>query len=136
MFSAGVASLQAALPARDRVKPFLGHGYKREEFLAWFATAMPDAIIIKWPVTIDWLRAAGIRVPEDVGVAFVSLPPGAKNFAGVDENPREVGRRATDKLVELIRSGERDAPEIPMRTLIEGTWVEGPSIRPPGAKIA
>ncbi len=130
MFSAGVASLQIDLPADAGLEPFLDRGYRRGEFLAWFEANRPDALIIKWPATIDWLRAAGHRVPEDVGVAFVALPPGATHFAGIDENSREVGRRAADKLIELIRSGERGPPALPMRTLIEGSWREGQTIRP------
>jgi hypothetical protein len=34
-------------------------------------------------------------------------------------------------MVDMLHRGEKGIPKIPLCTLVEGTWVEGPTIRPP-----
>lgn len=73
------------------------------------------------------LRAAGVRVPDDVGVATLSLLDGEFD-AGVDQNSYEIGRVAMATLAGLVQQNERGVPKFCRRILVEGQWVDGTSL--------
>lgn len=50
-------------------------------------------------------------------------------LAGIDENPREVGAAAVDYVAGMIHRNERGVPLLPQRVLIDGTWVDGGTVR-------
>jgi LacI family transcriptional regulator len=70
----------------------------------------------------------GIRIPEDLGVAPLERYPG---YAGLDQKPEKVGAAAIDLIVGLIQRNETGLPADPKVVMVEGSWVEGPSVRPP-----
>jgi LacI family transcriptional regulator len=93
----------------------------------WIRTARPDAIVTGLGNLATIMDRAGIRVPEDVGVAATSLLDGHFD-AGVDQNSIEVGRVAMATLAALIQQNERGVPRYCRRILVEGQWVDGTSL--------
>ena len=98
-------------------------------FLSWYKRRRPDAVIGIWnhePLT--WLRAAGIDVPGEV--SFASLDLGEENIgriAGVLQDNHNVGIAAMDVLSGLLLQNEVGIPAIPRITMIEDTWLDGPT---------
>lgn len=94
----------------------------------WLDQHRPEAVIAPGDGDIiPALQEAEMRVPEDIAVAFLARFPGYPEFAGIDQNGRQIGVTAADLLIDLIRRNERGIPASPMRLLIEGTWISGSS---------
>ncbi|RRK00635.1 LacI family transcriptional regulator [Opitutaceae bacterium TAV3] len=137
-WSAAFWSEQRRLPARERVAPLFGNPLTRELFLDWLVRRRPDAVLTIWPVVYSWIHDAGLRVPDDVSFALLSIPSGpttewitgdrAPVFSGITENPRLIGAKAVELLVEAIHRGERGRPTVHVSTLIEGTWIAGETV--------
>jgi LacI family transcriptional regulator len=90
-------------------------------------TVRPDAILSALGNLPEILARTGRRVPDDLGVAALSLLDGHFD-AGVDQNSIEVGRVAIAVLAGLIHQNERGVPQYCRRILVEGRWVDGSSL--------
>ncbi len=119
-------------PDRKHVTAYMGsEGVDdRELFQAWYLKNRPDVVISDIDHEIDeWLGDLGVRVPEDVGCAWLSLGADDKTRAGVDQNGRLIGQTAVDFLVGMLQRGEHGIPATPVRILVEGTWRQGTTLR-------
>ncbi|MBW8780460.1 MAG: LacI family DNA-binding transcriptional regulator [Verrucomicrobia bacterium] len=94
---------------------------------AWLARQRPDAVITTENYLRTTLASLGLRIPEDLAVAGLSMLDG--NFdSGVDQNPVEIGRVAVSTLASLIVENERGIPPYARRILVEGKWHDGTSL--------
>lgn len=100
----------------------------RDRFLAWVKQYRPSAIICTIGETVDWLREAGWRVPEDISVATLSVAQDDK-ISGIDQQEQKIGARAIEFLISIFQAGERGVPETPLRMLVEGKWVDNKTCR-------
>ena len=119
---------QNQLHRKNRLPPLILDRWHDQAFLDWFRAHRPDAIVTRLPEVLASLRAAGQRVPDDVGVAFHSLDEGRKGFSGMKKNSFQIGVMAVDLLVDMLHRNERGIPEIPYRLMVEGTWCEGKTL--------
>ena len=101
-------------------------------FRGWLKTHTPDAVIISHEIFPELLTELKIPVPKKLGVATPSVVGSYANFAGIDDDSREVGRVAVAFLTSLVERGERGIPHRPQRVLVRGVWHEGHSLRAPG----
>lgn len=100
-----------------------------DNFKTWHRRHRPEVVIASsGSGLIQRIRAAGLRIPEDIGVACPFSPSRSDPYSGVYENSVRVGEVAVDMVVSMIHRGERGVPEIPQRTLIEGVWVPGKTL--------
>jgi len=95
----------------------------------WIRKYKPDAILTDIKVLIDLVRKSGYRVPEDIGVAAMSILDGGAD-AGIDQQPEEIGRVGLLVLTSLINDNARGVPPIFREILVEGSWVDGSSLPP------
>lgn len=107
----------------------LADAWTRTGFERWRKRAKPDAIITIGLQVGEWLEEAGVRVPEDLGLANVDLRPDMKGVTGIDQNSAEVGAAAFDFLVSLLHRNERGIPEVPRVSLVHGSFVPGTTTR-------
>lgn len=97
------------------------------ELLEWMQKQKPDAIVTTMPTLRSLIFGLGLRVPDDLAVATMSVLDG--NFdTGSDQNSHEIGRVAVSTLASLILENERGLPRYQRRILVEGRWVEGSSM--------
>lgn len=130
---------QYTIPQESRVPLLLMEGLDEpriveawhQRFLAWVKEHRPSAIICTIGETVEWLRAAGWRVPEDISVATLSVAqdPG---ISGIDQQEQKIGARAIEFLISIFQAGERGVPETPLRMLVEGKWVDRQTTRKVG----
>jgi LacI family transcriptional regulator len=131
---------QNALPVSRQVPLFTIEGHIegsavstwRDRFITWYKTHKPTAIVCTFNEGLPWLREAGFRVPEDVSIASLSATV-QPEWAGVDQQERMIGARAIEFLISIFQAGERGVPETAMRLLVEGKWVEGPTVAKVGS---
>lgn len=105
--------------------------WTEQTFMAWFRSARPDAILsFDWDIPA-WLRAAGVRVPEDVSVAVMNRCPSVPEMSGIDPEPELLGAMAVDLVIEQLENNEAGLPRHPKCMFIPGRWVEGATSLPP-----
>ncbi len=128
-WSAGLLVYQQRLAAKDRVPPLLATGSLSDDFTEWFKANKPDVVLSQDPACIEWMRAAGASVPKNVGFVHLALNDADEGFAGINQNARLVGASAIDLIDAQLRRNERGVPASPKTVLIQGRWIDGPTIR-------
>lgn len=108
-----------------------------ERLLAWYRYQRPDVIITIDEDTVDWLTAAGLRVPEDVACATLYWKEDRPHLAGFYQNHEHIGAAAVDMVVWQLNHNERGLPVEQRTMLIESVWKDGPTLprrTPPGTR--
>ena len=119
----------------------LGHGRKLPPLivdewsdgalLRWIERHQPEVIVTKLPDVLTCVQRAGYRVPDDMGIAFHSLHERTHGLSGTKKNSFHIGLMAVDVLVDMLHRNERGAPPFPQMVMLEGSWVEGNTLRAP-----
>jgi LacI family transcriptional regulator len=145
-FSAGYLTGQRTLPRAQQI-PLFGAmtGPRRAElFSRWLDRHQPDVIFTLYNNVLTWLKAAGRRVPEDIGVIQLEWRASRPEIAGMNQHNRATGEAAVDMVVSQIHNNETGVQEFPRATLIGATWMDGATVREtaavarvrPGARAA
>lgn len=95
---------------------------------AWLKKERPDAVVGHSSMLVDWVEAAGFRVPEDIAVVHTAIEDDVLEWAGIYANKREVGRLAAAKLVSLIQYRQFGVPEIASSEMVPGVWRPGRTV--------
>jgi len=130
-FGAGFLWAQSMVPSSEQTRPYglaPRMPFEPDGFRIWLNKESPDAILMEDPRIPAGLKAAGWRVPEDVGLAGTTLLDTTAS-AGIDQNPMETGRAAISVVASLLQERALGLPVIPRTTLIKGNWVDGPSLQ-------
>jgi DNA-binding LacI/PurR family transcriptional regulator len=127
-YMAGYLLEQSAWPVGERLPPFIGEP-RLGPFRSWLRNARPDALVTTHYVFPEMVAALGIKTPEKLGLAIISLAESVRDYAGIDEDSREVGRVAIGLLASLVERGEKGLPARPQRVLVRGIWREGRTLR-------
>lgn len=110
--------------------------WKFENFRKWFEKHRPDVVISHEEVVLDWMKRLAVRVPEDAGFVLLNCADQSGKFSGIHQNGPTIGQVAVDFLIAMIQRNERGVPSLPHSILVEGTWVEGQTVRAhPAAKV-
>ena len=121
---------QRGLPKKDRCEPFIPGGeLEPKVFHDWLYRNDPDALLIyKLPLR-GLLARKGIRVPEDIGLAYLyRTEDEMKTMAGIDGNLASVGAAALDLVVERLNTNCLGMDTLPKEVLIKGRWQAGESL--------
>jgi len=135
-WSAAFWSEQRTLPAKDRIPMHQPETLDVEGVRAWIERHKPDVVISITDTIYHLIRECGWRVPQDIGVALVSVPDEGAVFSGLWENPRLIGARAVEYVVDAIHRGEFGVPDVRMYILVGASWMNGRTVRrkPKGLK--
>jgi LacI family transcriptional regulator len=124
----------STIPRAHRVEPLFTSAFTNvadaiERFHTWLKTERPDAIVGHSSQLVGWVQEAGLRVPDDIGVAHTAIEDDVPDWAGIHANKREIGRLTASKLVSLILQRQFGIPTIASSELIPGVWRDGRTIR-------
>lgn len=130
----GYLAEQHLLPASDRVAPlFLPQAEITKSAVAqWLRAERIDGVILSgMPLEIiEYIKALGYQIPDELGVALISRYGATESIAGIDEQMRVLGENAVNAVIAMISRHERGLPSAPHYMLIEGRWIERPTVRP------
>ena len=127
---------QTRLPLEHQLPPLVLEQWNAKAFLSWVEHYRPDAIVTRLPEVIRSLRRAGYQVPDDVGVAYHTLDEKSLFLSGMKKNSFQIGEMAVDLLIDMLHRNERGIPVHPYLLMVEGSWVEGNTLRPAPASIS
>lgn len=131
---AAISVYQSYLPAALCVPPLMVEDPTRRDFIEWIRQHKPDAVVVNQSWTLEWLKEEGIRVPEDLGVAFFSgRDIHAEKLAGVDQNPLHIGMTGIELVAEQLYENRTGIPAFQKVVLVEGEWNDGWTVRDLGA---
>lgn len=132
-FSAGFWFGQQALAKNDRLPAFLDVEAARAEparFHAWRKQHHPDVLFTLHTVVREWIEAAGLRAPRDVGLVQLELRRGCEDWAGIDQHNDLTGEAAVDMLISQLHNDDiLGLSASPRATLIGGSWRDGSTTR-------
>ena len=131
-FSAGYLTGQRILlPKAQHLPVFSGAQGTTEPagFREWLEREQPDVVFTLYNNVVNWLKAAGRRVPEDIGIVQLEWRARHPEIAGMNQHNFVTGEAAVDMVVNQIHNNETGVQEFPRATLIGATWMDGPSVR-------
>lgn len=102
--------------------------WTKERLLAWYRYHRPEVIITIDDDTVDWLRDAGLRVPQDVACATLYWKEDRAFLSGFYQNHEHIGAAAVDLLVSHLNHNERGLPAEQRTMLIESVWKDGTTL--------
>ncbi len=131
---AGCMMEQKCFATHDTIPVNSVSSFSREELEHYIENQKPDVILTNFWDTPKWLKDLGMAVPEDIGLAFLSVTERGSGYAGVNENSFEIGKAAMDLLHTTIQCNDFGIPRSPRSIMIDGTWVEGQTVRAQSAQ--
>ena len=130
--SAGYFTGQRTLSRAQHIPLFndrAGDEQGRGRFLSWLDRHRPDVVFTLYNHVLGWLKAAGRRVPADIGVIQLEWRATRPEIAGMNQHNRVTGEAAVDMVVSQIHNNETGVQEFPRATLIGATWMDGTTVR-------
>ncbi|MBK1876449.1 LacI family DNA-binding transcriptional regulator [Pelagicoccus mobilis] len=132
-FSGGFLSMNPTLEGDGFVAPHMYKEFSIEGYEKWLDKWNPDAIIISGDSSeklTEWAKDKGIRVGEDLAFAELNLIDLDGSHAGISQCSELIGKAAANKVDSLLSHFEYGIPDTPLRTLVEGVWVDGATAPP------
>jgi LacI family transcriptional regulator len=101
-------------------------------FTAWLRRERPDVVLTEEFELPAAVRAAGLRVPRDLGIAFFHKEQPAKALSGLRIDSAQIGATAANILIRMIETNERGPARVPTTTLVQSfNWNDGRTLRSP-----
>lgn len=106
---------------------------RETEIRGWFRRHRPDAVVLAnaGQFRDRILPAVGQAAARRTAFATLDVEP-AHPIAGMDQCFETIGRHAIDAVVAQIHRSERGLPSMPVVSMVEGHWSEGPGLYPLG----
>lgn len=122
---------QTRLHREHRLPPLVLERWDSRKLISWVEHYRPDAIVTRLPEVLQSLQRAGYNIPGDIGVAYHTLDENSTGYSGMKKNSFQLGVMAVDLLVDMLHRNERGIPPRPYLLMVEGSWVEGETLREP-----
>ncbi len=97
-------------------------------FNRWFTRYKPDVVLGHSVELMDWMTAAGAKVPKTHGFFCLNVTQQDRPCAGLDLHPLTLGARGVELLIAQLQRNERGIPDPASTTMIPGHWVDGPTL--------
>jgi LacI family transcriptional regulator len=129
-YSGALLHFQQSIPRKHRLPllclPSEAVTSGKADFLRWFKTHQPDALITLDRLVPGWIeRDLGRKIPRDVELLVHDWKPGTTRFGGIDHRREEVAKAAVDLLAGQLMHNEIGIPEVPRQILIPPRIVSG-----------
>lgn len=108
--------------------------YNRDQLHRWLSEYQPDAVVLHQTEEFyrgfeEYIDVEKIRVPHDLGAAFVGTRPSRRFYAGVAQDHSLIGACGLEMLVGRVHQRDFGFPEVPKYEMVEGRWIDGGSVR-------
>lgn len=127
---AAVEYFHQRVPAKERLPLLINTepGIPETEISQWLQKHRPDVVVGLQSELVDAARAAGFRVPSEVGIVHLALEDDCADWAGVWACKREIGALAADAVIARMQKHDCGVPEIRSDTLVPGRWKPGKTL--------
>jgi LacI family transcriptional regulator len=101
------------------------------ELRRWLETNKPDLVLAPAIEVRAALKAAGLRIPQDIGFVHLDgrpLSTGTDSVCQIDQRPDLVGAAAVEFLTGMLLRAETGVPNFAHTLLVSGTWHAGKSL--------
>lgn len=95
--------------------------------MRWVAEHQVDCVVSQVAVEA-LLQAGGLRVPEDIGVAFQGVGP-TSQLSGIFQRDDAIAATALETVANSAEQGRFGIPAIPRQILLKGVWRPGTTTR-------
>ncbi len=132
-FSGGFLSMNPSLKGEAFVAPHMYHDFSIKAFEKWFDQWKPDALMASGDSSgrlKEWAKEKGLKVGKDLAFAELNLMEFDGSMAGVSQRSELIGKAAANKVDSLLSHFEYGIPDTPLRTLVEGVWIDGKTAPP------
>ncbi|MDR2674297.1 MAG: LacI family transcriptional regulator [Opitutaceae bacterium] len=126
---------QSGIPSDEHVEPLIYDPFDKAALFKWLDRARPDVVLGHHSKLVSWMEESGRRVPEDIGVAHLSLDGDCEDWAGIWQHKRRIGAQTIELLVSMLQNGRFDLPDIAYETNVPGEWRHGKTLRRRDAPI-
>jgi LacI family transcriptional regulator len=124
------ATMVGKLGFARHIDPLLFAQWDAARIAQWVRREKADVLLtLASEEQVQELIAAGLRVPEKVGLVSLSVRDMASPLSGVYQNQSLLGSIAADKLIDLVERNEVGVPEDPITLTVEGRWNPGKTVR-------
>lgn len=120
---------QSGIAAEEHTKPFIYFPFDKTALHRWLDEEKPDVVLGHHSMLVNWVRESGRRVPEDIGVAHLSLDGDCENWGGIWQHKRLIGAQAAEQLISMLQNSRLGLPELAYETLVPGEWRFGETLR-------
>lgn len=129
-WEAGFVVAAGMLPGLAPLPPYYVTDWRRPAALVeWLRRERPDVVITPAAdVVTGPLRRAGLRVPQEIGLALLACPRPGDEHSGIYQNGRLIGASAADAVISMVERHERGLPEQATTLMLEGQWNEGKTL--------
>ena len=110
------------------LKVFLFDDDTRAQIPDWALAERLEVVVSDNPQALHELQRRGIRAPGEIDFATLNWVKNEPEIAGINQRPAAIGAATIDLVIAQIRRGERGVPEMPVTSMVEGIWVNGPSL--------
>ena len=139
-FLGGLATTQDVLSPKQILPPlrtdeslyFESPAEAKRLLSIWLKKYKPDAILTSLSAVPYMIKELGYDIPGDIAVAGTTTYDVPVD-AGINQNPKVIGRVAIETLVAQINRSEFGVPSVPCRILVESLWQDGKSMPPKNA---
>ncbi len=127
--SSAYTAYNDSIPEADRVPVHrLSAVSGQQALIKWVHAVKPEVVVGLDEGFFSWIRNAGIKIPQELGLASVHVCEGDDLSGGMLQNDNLIGSMAVDALVAMIHRNERGRPQHPHHVLVDGTWQQGRTI--------
>lgn len=116
----------------QRLRPVPSHlppVFSKESFIRWVEKHRPECVISTENESLSWLKEAGLRVPEEIGFASLSMSRSSGEIAGLITDYALIGDVSIMQLHGHLLRGELGTPIRQQETLICQTWTHWGTVR-------
>jgi LacI family transcriptional regulator len=118
---------QHNIPRDSVVPPMITDDWNAQTFMKWFTRHKPD-VVLSFPVAYEWMKKAGIRVPQQCGFALLNFDE-SQTLAGVDHRIRHLGAAAVSFVAGELSSNQYGIPDVRKSLSSECVWRDAPTVR-------
>lgn len=133
-FLGGFLAARNRLQCACKIPPYEFTQDDKKSFQRWIKKHRPDVILTLHPRIREWLEAMKMKAPDDIGLVHLDFHAELKGWAGMRQNNDQIGIAAVDMLVGQLHRNEFGPPPFQKCMFIEGTWVDGETVRMQEAK--
>ena len=108
--------------------------WNERTFRGWFLKIKPEVVVTDDMRVQVWLKNLGSSTPKNVGLVLLDCSTSRCTCAGIDQHHEIMGAAAVDLVVGQLHRNETGIPFHPKYVMIEGSWVNGLSVRRQKAK--